>query len=253
MRHSAMHAHLLSEIDGRAFRPLLGEITLNHPAYAAYRSWGAVAGKVCGGRPSEQEEDALVAPLLAIYASGEDERWGTVLCAVCFRWLVSMHLPRSWWMEGPEDVWQELVVLFLDTCRRLGVKGIESGVRRRLVSDTQRRLYDIAQRGRRAAERIAGTEPAILASAVDPRMEPHAAELRMEFRERIQDLDERLRRHLDEGTIAAIDHAIVVGTRVLGRSLTEQAALLGIGAEAAKKRRQRAERAMREAEALCPV
>lgn len=248
-----MHAHLLSEIDGRAFRPLLEEITLAHPAFEAYRSWGAVADKVCSGRPSEDDEDAMVAPLLAAYASDSDDRWGTILCAVCFRWLVSMHLPRSWWMEGPEDVWQELVVLFLDTCRRLGEKGIERGVRRRLVSDAQHRLYDIALRGRRNAERIVGTEPSILASTVDPRMEPAAAELRMEFRERIQDFNARLRRHLENGILGSIDHAIVVGTRVLGRSLSEQAKILGIGAEAAKKRRQRAESAMREADAPCPA
>jgi hypothetical protein len=205
MRHSTLHAHLLSEIDGRTFRPLLQEITLTSPAFAAHRSWSAVATRVCTGRPSEAEEDALVGPLLQAYATSDDERWGTILCAVCFRWLVSMHLPRSWWMEGPEDVWQTLVVCFLHTCQRIAERQVNHGLRRHLFSDTQRRLYDIAQHYRRESERVVSTDPTFLATTIDPAMEPGAFDLRTEFREQLDAVDAGLRRHLQDGTITEID------------------------------------------------
>ena len=54
--------------------------------------------------------------------------------------------------------------------------------------------------------------------------------------------------HLDAGRITEPDFLLLVGTRLYGQSISEYARNAGLKAEAAKKRRQRAEAAIRSHE-----
>jgi len=58
----------------------------------------------------------------------------------------------------------------------------------------------------------------------------------------------RLRSHMKAGRISEADFHLIVGTRLYGKLVREYAAEAGISFEAAKKRRQRAEAAIRRYE-----
>ena len=58
----------------------------------------------------------------------------------------------------------------------------------------------------------------------------------------------RLRRHMEAGRITEFDYLLLVGTRVYRKPLAEYAREVGVSYEKAKKRRQRAERKLREYE-----
>ncbi len=59
---------------------------------------------------------------------------------------------------------------------------------------------------------------------------------------------ERLRQHMDTGRITEADFLLLVGTRVYGKSVADYAREAGMNYQAAKKRRQRAEAAIRRFE-----
>jgi hypothetical protein len=56
----------------------------------------------------------------------------------------------------------------------------------------------------------------------------------------------RLREWLAEGTLTQTDFLLLIGTRVYGAPLKRVARHLGLGYEAAKKRRQRSEAVLRK-------
>jgi hypothetical protein len=72
--------------------------------------------------------------------------------------------------------------------------------------------------------------------------------MEMDFREQLDLQVRRFRHHLDAGRIGEVDFNLLVGTRVYGKLLRECAEEAGLSYQAAKKRRQRAEAAIRRAE-----
>jgi hypothetical protein len=93
-------------------------------------------------------------------------------------------------------------------------------------------------RGRRGPEEIealAGTAEGIDTSDIDLR-EVHENEI------------ERLRQHMNAGRITEADFLLLVGTRVYGKSVADYAREAGMTYQVAKKRRQRAEAAIRQFE-----
>lgn len=252
MHLTTLHAHLLSEIDGRMFRPLLQEITRTNAAFAAYPTWGAVATALNANHLSVADEDALLTPLVLAYARTAEERWATILCGVSFRWLVASHARRARWHDDADEVWQELMVAFLDVCRRVAKRGQIGRIRHQVLCQTQHRLHDACARRWRLEAPEVVTAGAELPERSDPREEPRRRDARLDLR----DLQERgtAQYHQQQaaGIIDTLDVAILVGTRLHGRTVAEEAARLGIGVECAKKRRQRAEAALRTVGSLIP-
>jgi hypothetical protein len=248
MHLAPLHAHLLSEIDDRTFRPLLQEITLHHGAFAAYPSWGAVADAINNRRLPEKATDALLAPMLTAYGSGVDPRWGAILCACCFRSLVATYHPRRKWHSDAEEVFQEIIGTFLDVCRRVAARPMVANLRRRLANETCHRLHEeFTCRWRSAAvEQI--TDPHELVPTVDPQQEPDRRNDLLDLTEHRELVLTRLKRHLEAGTISETDYLILVGTRLYGESMAEEGARHGLSREATKKKSQRAEAAIRKAE-----
>jgi len=58
----------------------------------------------------------------------------------------------------------------------------------------------------------------------------------------------RLKEHMQAGRITEADFFLLVGTRVYGRSIAHYARAVGLNYQVAKKRRQRAEAAIRRFE-----
>lgn len=246
MHLTTLHAHLLSEIEGRTYRPLLQEITRTHAAFEPYATWGALAAAVTANRLPSTVEDAILSPLIATYARERSEPWSTILCAIAFRWLIASHGRRAEWIGGdPEEAWQELIATFLEVCCRVVARGATTRIRHLLISQMQHRFYETcAYRWRHEASEIA-TAPDSMRLTGDP----HTSARRMEALVDLRDMQERgaaaLRQHRATGTISATDAALITATRLAGETVAEAAAHLGLTAGTAKKRRQRAEAAMR--------
>lgn len=149
-----------------------------------------------------------------------------------------------------EDTWNELICCFLETCKKEAVKGRNSELRKIITSRSQRRLYEIALRHWNTGKLIIEVDPLVLSNHIDPKSDPVLQDFRQDQREQFQDAEMLYRRHLESGLITDIDYHILVGTRLLNRSLPEQGVLLGLNPEAAKKRRQRAEAAIEKIEAI---
>lgn len=247
MHLTTLHAHLLSEIDGRTFRPLLQEITLNHPAFAAYPSWGAVAAALSGRHLPSEAADALLAPMLAAFATGSDPRWGTILCACCYRNLVAAYLPRKTWTPQGDEVFQELIATFLEVCRRTAARSHVSGILRRLANETTHRLHEeFAYRWKRETHELS-TDPSELVPHLDRQQEPELREDLLDLAEHRERTIAELQRHRDAGHITETDFQLLVGTKLYGRSMAEEGALHGLTRETTKKKCQRAEAAIRRA------
>ena len=239
-----MHTLLLEEIDGRTFRPLLLEMTANHAAFAAYATWRGMAEVLTDGGLSPAAEDTLLRPVVAAYAATRDQRWATILTALCFRWLAASCARRATWCDDTWDVWQELVAAFLDACTRPGPCDGDAPLRPLVVNVVTSRVGLFCKHRWHIQSRECRTDPAQFPPTIDPQGVPWRVNLRRDLSE-IQELGAaHYRRFQGDGIIDADDVAILIRTRLQGLTLDEAATALGISMACAKKRRQRAEQAM---------
>ncbi len=212
-----------------------------------FESWSDVIAFMRAGSSRDPRKDEVLRPIFRAYRDGRDSRWRTVLLMVFWpglvaRWGKERHLDE----DDPDELWQTIACVFLRVIDRVDVDRRPARLVQKVVNDTIHDLRYEYRRRRNRAYREEAAEPERiewLAGGVDG--------IGFEVlcrREAVEQYVSRLRSHRDSGRISDDAYYLLVATRVNGMSLADCARDVGLDYEVAKKRRQRAEAAMRRHE-----
>lgn len=236
-------AQLESELQNKEYLELLMDLQRAEPFLRRFSTWGDVLAFMRGGTSQDASKDEVLHPILAAHSADQDHRWRTVLLAVFWPGLRSIHArKRRWAPDDPDELWQRIYWAFHQTVCRIDVARRRDHLVQRIYNATIHRLHDDYRRDWVHTEREMATDPEEMAdlAGIAEGIDFDRLDLRRAHQQEI----DRLQAHLDAGRITEADFLLLVGTRLYGQSLSEYAHGAGLTTEAAKKRRQRAEAAI---------
>lgn len=238
------------DLQTSAYQALLRKLQREHLFYRGFRTWADVIAFMRNGTSTDSRKDEILRPIFDAHTEDEDSRWRVVLIAIFWPALKSIHFQKRGWDQDSDERWQNIIWTFLQVLCRIDVKRRPDRLVQKVFNDTVHRLHDDYQRTWKRTNCELTTEPEefeVLAGAVEG-IDFDGIELRQAHEKEVT----RLRAHLDAGRITEADFLLLVGTRLYGQSISEYARDAGLKTEAAKKRRQRAEAAIRSHEKEMP-
>lgn len=199
------------------------------------------------GTSTDPRKDEVLAPILAAHAEDQDPHWRAVLLTIFWPGLRSIfRRKRSWDVENPDELWQRITWAFLEVICRLDVRRRPGRLVQKIMNDTYHDVYREYRRDWARANQEVRPDPDDpdafdeLVTGVEG-VDFAGIELR-----EVQEIEIRqLRRHLVAGRISEADFLLLVGTRIYGQSVADYAREAGLDYQLLKKRRQRAEAAIR--------
>lgn len=226
------------------YETLLRWLQGDEPFLRQFTTWADVLTFMRRGTSADPRKDEILHPILAAHCMDRDHRWRTILLVVFWPGLMSIHgKKRLWDRDDPNELWQRIYWAFHESMCRIDLKLRRDHLVQRLYNATIHRLYkqyrhDWDRHDRELTvdsgedEELFGTTEGIDLIAIDLR--------------RAQEREIRnLQGHLEAGRISEADFLLLVGTRVYGQSVADYARGVGLDYQVAKKRRQRAEAAIR--------
>ena len=237
---------LEQELQNDEYRSLLQRLQQKYPFYRDFSAWGDVLTYMREGSSKDPLKDEVLRPILAAHAEDHDYHWRTVLLVIFWPGLKSICIRRHRWDPEFEELWANTVWVFLEAVCRLDLTKRSHRLVQKLVNDTTWRLGVEYRRERERAAFEIPTDPELLECLAGGVEDPGLREL--DFREEQQVQVKRFQEHLRAGRISEVDFDLLVGTFVYGKCLRECAREAGLSYQAAKKRRQRAEAAIRRFE-----
>lgn len=237
---------LEQEIGGADYAALLLKLQETEPFLRQFGGWTDVIAFMRGGTSDDPRKDEVLRPILAAHVADQDASWRTILLAFFWPGLDSIATRKRRWDGDEDERWQNVVWAFLQVvCRTDPAKRRERFVQK-IVNDTLHRLHGDYRRSWNKDEREVVTDPGMFEDLAGVDDTPVFEDL---DRRLAQDAEiERLRRHLAAGRINEADFLLLVGTRVYGKTAADSGREVGMNAEQARKRRQRAEAAIRKSE-----
>lgn len=226
------------EIFENRYQGMLIELRRRSTFLDGFAGWEDVLAFMRQGTSRDPEKDRVLLPIFQAHAADRDPRWRTILLVVFWPALESIWRRKRHWDADPDARWSSVMWAFLQTICRLDPSQRPDRFVQKIVNDTFHRLHDEYRKCWDRSTWEAVTDPNELAGTVHD--DDAAAELWAEQEARIAILE----KHRAARRITDADFLLLVGTQVYGRSLAECASESGIGYEAAKKRHQRAMRAI---------
>lgn len=231
------------EIQTDEYRKLLGDLQLGNPFLRQFSTWVQVVAFMRGGTSDDPRKDGILRPILAANAAHQDSRWRTILMVIFWPGLLSIHFQKRHWDEDRDELWDNITWTFLKILPRIDVTRRPDRLVQKVINDTAHHLHDEYRRIWDCLEREENVEFGELDSvAAGPENGPFEIAVNREEEELTV---RRLRDHVDAGRITEVDLLLIVSTRVYGKQVVDCARELGLAYQAAKKRRQRAEDAIR--------
>lgn len=235
---------LQREIQGEDYRELLEIVQRTETTAATFSAWEDVVRFMHDAGGESSPKDAILRTIFRAHRKDSDPRWRTLLLVMFWPALESIHWKKRHWDADPEERWQNLVWTFLRVVCKIDPDRRPERLPTKIVNDTIHHFWD---EYRRVLERAKRELPMDEESLVDlaggnDDIDYAGINLSMERRAHV----ERLRAHVAYGNLNNADFLLLVGTRVYGEALADYARRQGIGYQTAKKRRQRAEAAIRQ-------
>ncbi len=212
-----------------------------------FNSWDEVIGFMREGTSTNPEKDEVLRPLFRAVAQDQSPDWNTILLLIFWPGLESICFQKRHWDVDEDERWQNIMVTFFEVVSRIDVEQRTERLVQKLFNDTVHRLHDLYQGVWMAKAMEIPTSPEELKELAGG-VEGIDFEF-MDHHERQENAVKSLRTHEKAGRISESDLQLIVTTRVNGQSLADYARVEGLGYETAKKRRQRAETAIRQYEA----
>lgn len=234
---------LEEEIRGSAYQVLLGTLQRQNLFLRRFRTWVDVAAFMRTRSSWDPLQDKVLRPTLTAHGKDQDPRWRWVLLLIFWPSLERIHSWKRHWDKDLDALWSNVYWAFHETICRIDVRKRSDKLTQRIINGTVHRLHDIYRRDWDRYGTEVTTDPqedAALFGSVEG-VDLVGIDLRRAQQQEIQ----RLRGHLHAGRISEADFFLLVGTRVYGSSLADYARDSGLGYQAAKKRRLRAEAAIR--------
>ena len=244
MRENA-NGWIEQEMQGASYGPLLAGLRRQHPAFRPFKAWTEVVPRLQDRSTDGPARDRLLRPLLRANRGSADKRIQTILLAVFWPGLVSIHRQKRSWDSNPEELWQNILCTFFEVTQRIDVTKRRERYLQKIYNDTVHRLHDRYRKLWNARNH----EHAVPQEDLDASVGAVGIDTdSIDFRETQRKKVERYRCCLHEGWINLEGFRLLVETRVYGKSMVAYARDWQISYEATKKRRQRAEAAIRRGE-----
>lgn len=237
---------LEQELQGSAYQALLRQLQRRHLFLCRFSAWADAIAFMRDGTSRDPRKDEVLRPIFEAHAQDQDPRWRTILMAIFWPGLNSIHIRKRGWDKDSDERWQNVVWTFLQVLCRIDLERRSDRLVQKIYNDTIHQLYDEYRRGwnRTNPEFTAGVEEIDALIGGVEGVEFAAVELR-----EVQKIEtERLRGHMDAGRITESDFLLLIGTRLYGKSVADCARKMGLNYQVVKKRRQRAEAAIRRFE-----
>lgn len=208
-----------------------------------FSTWADVIAFMRAGTSEDPRKDEILRPLLAANVANQDPRWATILLIIFWPGLLSLHFQKRTWDRDADELWDTLIWTFLKILRRIDVTQRPDRLVQKVINDTAHHLYDEYCRIWERQERESNLGHShLLSLAAGDETDPLSIAV---YREEMGIAIRRLRDHVDAGRITEVDFLLIVSTRVYGKQVVDCAREMGLAYQAAKKRRQRAEEAIR--------
>lgn len=238
---------LEQEIGGENYAALLLKLQETEPFLRQFGGWTDVIAFMRGGTSDDPRKDDVLRPILTAHVADQDARWRTLLLAIFWPGLDSIATRKRRWDWDDDERWQNVVWAFLQAVCKTDPSKRRERFAQKIVNDTLRTFYDDYRRAWKMDEREVVTDPSVFEGLAGVDGTPVFVNL---DRRLAQDAEiGRLRSHLDAGRIKEADFLLLVGTRVYGKTAAESGREIGMNAGQARKRRQRAEAAIRSNDA----
>ena len=246
MAESSRHldgARLERELEDKEFWDLLAHLQRGEPFLRQFSTWGNVIAFMRHGTSRDPRKDEILRPILMANEKDKDHHWRTILLVIFWPGLMSIHRKkRHWDKNDPDELLQRIFWAFLQTICGINLKHRSDRFVQWIYNTTLCRLRDEYRRDWRRAAREVRSESGPIEQVADLKgIDFEGIERRIGQKIEI----ESLREHLVAGRIKEAAFLLIIGTRVYDQTLAEYARGVGLSTEAAKKRRQRAETAIR--------
>lgn len=234
------------EIDGEDYLGLLEAVRKSNPAAAIFGKWVDVIRFMHDTKRDGNAKDAILRAIFSAHRNDYDPRWRTLLLVIFWPGLEAIHWKKKHWDADPEDRWQNVVWTFLRVVCKIDPERRPCGLPRKVINDTVHHLWDDYRRVIERAKRELPMDEEMLVELAGGGDDQNDDGIDLELTRRAQ--VERLREHVSRGSISDADFLLLVGTRVYGEAVADYARRQGVGYQAVKKRRQRAEAAIRRSD-----
>ena len=235
------------ELRSDEYEDLLQNLQRTERFLTQFATWADVVAFMREGTSRDPSKNRVLLPILRSHSEDQDPRWRAILLVIFWPGLKSiLHKKRRWDEEEPDELWQRIFWAFHESICRIDVKRRSDHLVQRIYNTTVHRLYREYERTWIRANRELATKPEdieAVARGVNG-IDVDAIDLRVAHEREIN----RLREHRDAGRITEADFLLLVGTRLYGETVAEYARRVGLNYQVAKKRRQRAEAAIRRFE-----
>ena len=211
-----------------------------------FRTWADVIACMRRGKSTDPHKDEVLRPIFRAHGEDEDPRWRTILLAIFWPGLESIAHRNCRWDDDPSELWQNVVWTFLQVVCRVDLDRRPARLVQKVVNDTIHYVYQGYERRWKRTNREVLTDPREMARLVPAANDMGLAILYL--KETVELEIARLQEHLDAGRIKEADFFLLAGTRLYRQSVAEYARDAGLDYQVAKKRRQRAEAAIRRFE-----
>jgi len=232
-------AQVEREISGREYQQLLEQLKVGRPVYRGYKSWLEVVASLRATRLRDPATEELLRAVLGSHHENHDQLFRTILFAAFGPALLWIWRGKASWDSDDLNRWGNVYEAFFDAVRTLDPDEIPTGLAQYIFRRTLYGVRNHYRRSWRRDRRFVSLDELVAAGEEDG--------CRMEQACPVDQLDEgrRLLESLIRDGLSPTDALIVVATRIYKDTLPEIAGDLGLTAESAKKRRQRAEAVLR--------
>ncbi|MFO7900229.1 MAG: hypothetical protein R6V58_14360 [Planctomycetota bacterium] len=236
LRWAQDRAQLRREVSSRSYQDLLHRLH-SEGSLKSFDTWLEVVDFMHDPSRSDELKDEALRTLFRRQREHEDRRCQTILLLIFWPSLKSIFERKRGWDSDIEELWQAITSVFLERVDQLDERQRPTGIARKLFNDTIHHLHKVYERRWHTAdnETTAPAAPETLGG------EESVELLRVELADLRRSIIDRLHRELPPGPNREDDVALIVGTRLAGRSVREYADETGQSYAVLRKRRQRAE------------
>jgi len=237
---------LEQDIGSETYASLLRRLQQPESFLCRFRAWSDVIAFMRRGRSDDPRKDEVLRPILEAHAADMDPRWRAILLVVFWPGFDSICNRKQGWDTDEDERWQNVMWAFLQAVCKLDVSARSDRLVQRIINNTIHRLHDEYRRIWKRADRETAVDPELLEDMTTRGTGVDFDEIDRRLRQQAE--IKRLRDHMEAGRITEADFLLLVGTRVYGKSAAQYARETGISCDLARKRRLRAEAAIRRAE-----
>jgi len=231
------------EIQEAEFNVLLEVFQKQAAGMTEFDSWASVLKFMRLADGDADRKNAVLVAIVQARSDFPDPRWATIFLAIFWPGLEGIHRRKKHWDDDRKECWQNVLLAFLAVIERLDLTKRAERLVQRIIWETIHRLHDHYRRVWRQNDFGTPTDNVLLQDKV---LDWDIGCDLVDHFDEIERVIMRLRQHVKSGRINETDFFLIVSVRFKGRSIQECADELGIGYQAAKKRRQRAEASLRD-------